>query len=70
MLQQSPGYVFHPKQRAERMEDGSLMVRFRAGGRQEMEWYLVRWGDHVEAQFLEVSGNSSSDATENDVCKQ
>jgi hypothetical protein len=46
------------------------MVRFRAGGRQEMEWYLVRWGDQVEAQFLEVSGNSASDTTENDVAKK
>ena len=61
---------FHPKQQTERLADGSLMVRFRAGGRQEMEWYLVRWGDQVEAQFLEVSGKSTSDTTENDVAKQ
>ena len=52
---EAAGYVFHPKQQTERMEDGSLVVRFRAGGRQEMEWYLARWGDQVEAQFLEVS---------------
>jgi hypothetical protein len=50
----------------ERLEDGSLMVRFRAGGRQEMEWYLVRWGDQVEAQFLAASGNPVSDTTESD----
>ena len=41
-------YQFHPKQRVERLADGSLMVRFRAGGQQEMAWYLVRWGDKVE----------------------
>lgn len=41
-------YVFHPKQTMERQDDGSLIVRFRAGGRQEMEWYLARWGDRVE----------------------
>ena len=41
-------HVFHPKQTAARMPDGSLMVRFRAGGRQEMAWYLARWGDKVE----------------------
>ncbi|MDO5643375.1 MAG: WYL domain-containing protein [Paracoccus sp. (in: a-proteobacteria)] len=41
-------YVFHPKQKTERLKDGSLVVRFRAGGRQEMEWYLARWADKVE----------------------
>lgn len=41
-------YVFHPKQTTERLSDGSLVVRFRAGGRQEMAWYLARWGDKVE----------------------
>lgn len=41
-------YVFHPRQETERLADGSLVVRFRAGGRQEMAWYLARWGDNVE----------------------
>ena len=31
-------YVFHPKQTTERLADGSLVVRFRAGGQQEMAW--------------------------------
>lgn len=43
-------YVFHPRQETERLPDGSLVVRFRAGGRQEMAWYLARWGDSVEAR--------------------
>lgn len=47
---EASGYVFHPKQQMERLEDGSLVVRFRAGGRQEMEWYLARWGDRVEVR--------------------
>lgn len=47
---EAAGYVFHPKQQVERLEDGSLMVRFRAGGRQEMAWYLARWGDKVEVR--------------------
>ena len=47
---EAAGYVFHPKQQMERLADGSLIVRFRAGGRQEMEWYLVRWGDRVEVK--------------------
>jgi len=37
--------------------DGSLAVRFRAGGRQEMAWYLYRWGDKVEVLTL-PSGQS------------
>ena len=41
-------YVFHPRQETKRLSDGSLVVRFRAGGRQEMAWYLARWGDRVE----------------------
>jgi predicted DNA-binding transcriptional regulator YafY len=47
---EAAGYVFHPKQQMERLEDGSLIVRFRAGGRQEMEWYLTRRGDRVEVR--------------------
>lgn len=43
-------YVFHPRQTTERLADGSLVVRFRAGGQQEMAWYLVRWGDKVEVR--------------------
>ena len=43
-------YVFHPRQETERLSDGSLIVRFRAGGRQEMAWYLARWGDKVEVK--------------------
>lgn len=43
-------YVFHLRQETERLPDGSLVVRFRAGGRQEMAWYLARWGDKVEVR--------------------
>ncbi|MFV0369605.1 MAG: helix-turn-helix transcriptional regulator [Hyphomicrobiaceae bacterium] len=41
-------YIFHPMQLMERLEDGSLIIRFRAGGLQEMAWYLARWSDNVE----------------------
>lgn len=50
-------YVFHPKQETERLADGSLVVRFWAGGRQEMAWYLTRWGDNVEVK-IQKSGRS------------
>ena len=38
------GWVFHPSQTIKRDEDGSLIVRFRAGGMQEMCWHLFTWG--------------------------
>jgi len=41
-------YLFHPTQTVEEMSDGSLVVKFRAGGRKEMDWHLYTWGDEVE----------------------
>ncbi len=41
-------YVFHPSQVQEPQADGSLIVRFRAGGAREMSWHLYTWGDTVE----------------------
>jgi predicted DNA-binding transcriptional regulator YafY len=41
------GWVFHPSQSMEREPDGALIVRFRAGGVQEMCWHLFTWGTAV-----------------------
>jgi predicted DNA-binding transcriptional regulator YafY len=41
-------YCFHPNQRMEEAEDGSLLVRFHAGGLREMAWHLFTWGPAVE----------------------
>jgi predicted DNA-binding transcriptional regulator YafY len=41
-------YLFHPKQVMEPQKDGSLIVRFRAGGLLEMSWHLFTWGVEVE----------------------
>lgn len=41
-------FVFHPSQRLERQDDGSVIVRFRAAGDLEMAWHLYTWGDKVE----------------------
>ena len=41
-------FLFHPKQVLEDQPDGSLIVRFRAGGALEMCWHLYMWGDQVE----------------------
>ena len=40
-------FLFHPSQRLSRDEDGTLRVRFRAGGIQEMCWHLATWGEAV-----------------------
>ena len=40
-------WVFHPSQSIESEADGSLIVRFRAGGMQEMCWHLFTWGTAV-----------------------
>lgn len=40
-------YLFHPSQKFEEQADGSLIVRFRAGGGLEMCWHLFTWGGHL-----------------------
>lgn len=41
-------YVFHPTQQLTRNKDGSLTVKFKAGGRLEMDWHLYTWGNNVK----------------------
>jgi len=41
-------YLFHPTQRLEEQPDGSLIVRFRAGGLREMAWHVYTWGGDLE----------------------
>ncbi len=45
---------FHPTQATEKDGDGRLLVRFRAGGAQEMCWHVFTWGPSVE--ILEPEG--------------
>ena len=40
-------FVFHPDQTTKTNDDGSLTVRFKAGGIDEMCWHLFTWGDSV-----------------------
>jgi len=47
-LENAREFLFHPSQEAEEQSDGSLIVRFRAGGLLEMAWHLYKWGDKVE----------------------
>ena len=41
-------YIFHPTQIMHKNDDGSLTVKFKAGGRLEMDWHLYTWGEHVK----------------------
>ena len=41
-------FQFHPTQSNETQPDGSLVVRFHAGGLLEMAWHLMTWGRNVE----------------------
>jgi predicted DNA-binding transcriptional regulator YafY len=39
---------FHPSQRLEPLPDGSLLLRFRAGGLEEMAFHVFTWAGRVE----------------------
>ena len=41
-------FQFHPSQTVEVCEDGTMLVRFHAGGLLEMAWHLMTWGRHVD----------------------
>ena len=46
----TPAFLFHPDQVIEENRDGSLTVRFRAGGIDEMCWHLFTWGESVSVE--------------------
>jgi predicted DNA-binding transcriptional regulator YafY len=57
-------WMFHPTQRFEREPGGSLAVRFRSGGLQEMCWHLFTWGTAVrviEPQELRMKLTAMAD---------
>ena len=41
-------YIFHPNQSSILNNDGTLTVKFHAGGAREMDWHLYTWGEHVK----------------------
>lgn len=43
-------FLFHPGQEMENDDDGSLIVRFTAGGTREICWHLFTWGDAVTVE--------------------
>ena len=43
-------FLFHPNQTVEENDDGSLTVRFQAGGLDEMCWHLFTWGNSVTVE--------------------
>ena len=43
-------FLFHPSQTVEENADGTLTVRFTAGGIDEMCWHFVTWGESVTVE--------------------
>ena len=43
-------FLFHPSQAMEENADGTLTVRFTAGGIDEMCWHLITWGESVTVE--------------------
>ena len=43
-------FLFHPGQTVEEHSDGTVTVRFEAGGFDEMCWHLVTWGETVTVE--------------------
>ena len=48
VAKQAEAFRFHPSQQATKQPNGSLLVRFKAGGHVEMAWHLYTWGKHVK----------------------
>ncbi len=46
-VEDAAGWSFHPSQSVTYEPDGALIVRFRAGGLQEMCWHMFTWGAAV-----------------------
>ncbi|WP_037299516.1 helix-turn-helix transcriptional regulator [Rubritepida flocculans] len=45
---EAANWLFHPTQRLEPQPDGTLLLRFTAGGLEEMAHHLATWGEAVE----------------------
>ena len=45
---EAKNFIFHPKQKLTKNPDGTLTVKFKAGGRREMDWHLYTWEDKVK----------------------
>ena len=41
-------YNFHPTQRVKANQDGTVTVKFDAGGNKEIIWHVFRWGKNCK----------------------
>ncbi len=48
VAEEASHYIFHPTQTMTKNADGTLTVKFTAGGQLEMDWHLYTWGNHVK----------------------
>jgi predicted DNA-binding transcriptional regulator YafY len=54
-------FLFHPSQKFEEQPDGSLIVRFCAGGSLEMCWHMLTWGGELSVLAPEKLSSQLSD---------
>jgi predicted DNA-binding transcriptional regulator YafY len=55
---------FHANQQVEPLDDGSVIVRFRASGMLELAWHLFTWGDKVQVVAPEALKQTLADQLE------
>ncbi len=48
VAEEASHYIFHPTQKMIKNKNGTLTVKFNAGGLMEMNWHLYTWGNHVK----------------------
>ncbi|MBR1942737.1 WYL domain-containing protein [bacterium] len=41
-------YNFHPTQKIQQQEDGTVIVKFKASGDKEIMWHIFKWSDRVK----------------------
>lgn len=54
VAEEAKNFIFHPSQTLIENSDGSLTVKFRAGGKWEMDWFLYTWGNEVKVIKPEI----------------
>ncbi|MGN1125686.1 MAG: helix-turn-helix transcriptional regulator [Candidatus Gastranaerophilaceae bacterium] len=48
IAQEVLNYNFHPTQKVKQIDDGSVIVKFKASGDKEIMWHIFKWGDKVK----------------------
>lgn len=57
VAEEAKNFIFHPTQTLTENPDGSLTVKFHAGGSLEMDWFLYTWGNEVQVIKPEIKND-------------